>query len=240
MIHSNSNHRRVMENPGDQQPEHLGHYPHSGGHSRSHPNLHQQSHQFRKTNGESNGKKSKDRNKRYNNNRSRNLNRSYNSLSDASVHTTGSEGSMNNRNWSHHHYQNNMQFHNSWSHSSSNHSRRNVTLSPQISMQNSMALTSYLRERGWSLPNDRNQNHGHTNNNITSTTVLQESELVRRRALKLLETTLCRWAASLEKNPNAWQRVRGAYRTESIRTNLDFTRHLFLTNFSLLFVVCSI
>ena len=198
-----------MENPGEQQPGHLGHYRHSGGHSRSHPNLHQQSHQFRKTNGESNGKKSKDRNKRYNNNRSRNLNRSYNSLSDASVHTTGSEGSMNNRNWSRHHYQNNMQLHNSWSHSGSNHSRRSRKPSPQTSMQNSMALTSYLRGRGWSLPNDRN---GHTNSNNGA--ILHESELVRRRALKLLEATLCRWASLLEKNPNAWQRVRGAYRTK--------------------------
>ena len=228
-----------MENHGEQQPEQLGgNDRHSSGHSRSYPNLHQQSRQFRKTTSRGKGKKSNNRSKSYN--KTRNHNRSYNSLSDGSVHTASSEGSFNNRNWGHPHYQNNKHFHNSWSHSSTTkHNGRSKKTSPQDSKQNSLALTSYLRQRGWSLPDDQNPNGGLSNNknNGTSNSILRGSELVRKEALKLLETTLCRWASSLEKNPNAWQRVRGEYRTKSSNVDQDTSsfpfQQIFLTTFFL-------
>ena len=87
--------------------------------------------------------------------------------------------------------------------------------------RNSMALKSYLRQRGWSLTNDHNNSNEQViqtdANNTTLATypvndtigAFVESEMVRKKALKLLENTLCRWATSIEKNPIAWKRVQG-------------------------------
>ena len=84
-----------------------------------------------------------------------------------------------------------------------------------------MALKSYLRQRGWSLTNDHNNSNEQVNQTDANNTTLAtypvkdtigafvESEMVRKKALKLLENTLCRWATSIEKNPIAWKRVQG-------------------------------
>ena len=204
-------------------------------------------------------KKNRSRNKRYNKNHNQNHNQNQNDLSDASVGTNSSgEGSTNSWNTLRsQQFQNRNRFTasttsvnksnapnnngNIYGKSKSRKEMKNnngVKNHQRNSQENSVALNSYLRQRGWSLSDDLYANlkhniHGSNNNNshshnvasattVSSTTItntsgtstataLLESEMVRKRALKLLETTLCRWAASIEKNPIAWQRVRGTY-----------------------------
>lgn len=187
-----------------------------------------------------------------NRNRIRNRSRNSNDMSDASVSTASSnEGfTTNNRDMFRRQGENNINL--TKSSTNKNGRSRKDNKKPQNrnrfsphknSEEDSMALNSYLRECGWSLSDDliRNNNHGPlptapnatitttidtttcTSNSGTGTAaVLRESELLRKRALKLLETTLCRWAASIEKNPIAWQRVRGTYNTYSCILYIHF------------------
>jgi hypothetical protein len=212
-----------MEKSREQLPEELRELQDPRNHHRSHLEFKNDHHQqFHQNNNKGIEKKSSSRNKRYNKNR--NYNRSYNKYpSDGSVSTNSSgEGSTNSTNMLRSQSK-------GWnkSNKSNKNSNRNYNhfSSPKNSAENSKALNSYLRERGWSLSDDLNlsnnfksDNGGSTTTTITysatnAPTVFRESELARKRALKLLEITLCRWAASIEKNPIAWQQVRGTYRT---------------------------
>jgi hypothetical protein len=62
----------------------------------------------------------------------------------------------------------------------------------------SVQLNTYIRQRGWSLP-DYDENN---NVIVGGVVVVRESETIRKRSLALLETTLCRWAASIEIEKN--------------------------------------
>jgi len=59
----------------------------------------------------------------------------------------------------------------------------------------SIVLSNYLRERGWSLPDYDNNNNAIVGSG--GGVVVRESETLRKESLALLETTLCRWAASI-------------------------------------------
>jgi len=232
-----------MENPQEQQPENLRQLHQPQNHRRSHPKYHHyQQQQFQQNNNKDHEKKNSSRSRRYSKNR--NHNHSYNDQSDGSVSTISScEGSTNSWNRFRSQCQNNSSCSNSWSNSTStskkynrNRRTRNDFSTQRDRQGNSMALNTYLRERGWSLsdnPNLKNNHNNHDgacttiNSNTNNTIILRESEMVRKRALKLLEITLCRWAASIEKNATAWQRVRvtlvtfGSYRLRAYRTDAD-------------------
>jgi len=226
----------MMEKPEEHSSERHGalHYPRN--HSRSHPNHYQQQ-QFQQNFNKDVGKNKINRNGRYKKNW--NHYHMYNDHSDGSVSTNSSgETFTNSRNmlYSQHTGRNKSNNYNGDQKKRQNRNRRsrNQFSSEKKNDVNSIALNAYLRERGWSLSdNFHHNNHNDTHTTATTnsatktTTVLQESEIVRKRALKLLETTLCRWAASIEKNRTAWQRARvtlvtfGSYRLRAYRPDAD-------------------
>mmetsp|Transcript_21922 Transcript_21922/g.60932 ORF Transcript_21922/g.60932 Transcript_21922/m.60932 type:complete len:115 (-) Transcript_21922:436-780(-) len=87
------------------------------------------------------------------------------------------------------------------------------------------SLKQFLRNRGWSLPEEAQpicdrQSHGlvlarnpnAVSGNTKSIADPREGDLVRRRALNLLESIMCQWASPMESSTASRQRTRGGYR----------------------------